>query len=47
MSGVDWNVVIPVLLSSGVLAQGFGAMKWAARVEVRLRALEQKGNANG
>lgn len=46
-SAVDWNQVTPVLMSSGVLAQGWGAMKWAARVEVRLSNLESKGQANG
>jgi hypothetical protein len=45
--GIDWNVVIPVLLSSGVLAQGLGAIKWAARVEARLNLLEQKGLQHG
>ena len=45
--GIDWNQVVPALIGSGVLAQGLGAFMWCARVEVRLRALEQKGNANG
>lgn len=47
VAAVDWNQVVPVLLSSGVLAQGWGAMKWVARVEVRLKNLEDKGLKNG
>lgn len=46
-AAVDWNQIVPVLMSSGVLAQGWGAMKWAARVEVRLKNLEQKGLQDG
>jgi hypothetical protein len=45
--GVDWNQVIPALIGSGVLAQGLGALMWAARIELRVRALEQKGQQNG
>ena len=30
------------LIGSGVLAQGFGALMWAARVDMRVRALEAK-----
>lgn len=33
---------ISLLVGSGVLAQGFGVMRWAAGVEMRLRALESK-----
>lgn len=45
-AAVDWNQVVPVLMGSGVLAQGLGAMRWVARVEVRLDKLE-KEQANG
>lgn len=34
--------IIAGLIGSGVLAQGFGVMMWAARVELRLQALEGK-----
>ena len=30
------------LIGSGVFAQGFGVLMWAARVELRLQALEGK-----
>lgn len=33
---------ITALIGSGVLAQGWGVMRWAARVETRLDALEGK-----
>jgi hypothetical protein len=31
------------VIGSGVLAQGFGVLMWAARLEMRVRALEVKG----
>lgn len=34
--------MVTALIGSGVLAQGFGVMRWAARVETRLDALEGK-----
>lgn len=39
---MDWNAIVPVLMGSGVLAHGLGIMRWAASVELRLRALEAK-----
>ena len=42
MTGVDWNQLVPVLLSSGVLAQGLAALKWVLKVESRLAALERR-----
>lgn len=42
MTGIDWNQLVPVLLSSGVFFQGVAALKWVARVEVRLAALERR-----
>jgi hypothetical protein len=35
------------LLASGVLAQGFGVLVWAIRLEFRVAALERKGVAYG
>jgi len=43
MTGIDWNAV----LSSGVLAQGLGAIMWAVKLEWRVRALEKKGQSHG
>ena len=37
MSAVDLFLCIT---SSGVLLQGLGAMRWAARIEARVEALE-------
>ncbi|MYM67285.1 hypothetical protein GTP45_10630 [Pseudoduganella sp. FT55W] len=42
IAAIDWNAVVPVLLSGGVLAQGLGAMRWVARVEMRLDKLEKE-----
>jgi hypothetical protein len=42
MGALDWNAIVPLLMGSGVLAQGLAAMRWAARVESRLDALEGK-----
>lgn len=42
MSGIDWNMVVPVLLSSGVLFQGLAAMRWAITLEMRVKALEAR-----
>ncbi|MFZ4878432.1 hypothetical protein ACL9RI_25380 [Janthinobacterium sp. Mn2066] len=40
MTGVDWNTVVPVLLSSGVLVQGLAAVRWVVKLEARVAALE-------
>lgn len=42
MTGIDWNVLVPVLMSSGVLAQGLAAARWVIKVESRLAALERR-----
>ena len=42
MSGIDWNAVVPVLLSSGVLLQGLAALRWAIALELRVKALEAR-----
>lgn len=42
MSGIDWNAVVPVLLSSGVLLQGLAALRWAITLEMRVKALEAR-----
>ncbi|MTV36286.1 hypothetical protein [Duganella radicis] len=47
---VDWaQVILGVvgLIGSGVLAQGLGALRWAAGVELRLQKLEQQEVKNG
>lgn len=44
---MDWNALVPVLISGGVLTQGLGVLTWAVRLEFRVRALEQKGMKNG
>ena len=46
MSGIDWNAVVPVLLSSGVLMQGLAAVRWAVRLETRVAALERAATVN-
>lgn len=46
MTGIDWNTVVPVLLSSGVLMQGLAAVRWAVRLETRVDALERAAPAN-
>lgn len=38
---------VNVLFGGGVLAQGWAAARWVARVELRLSALEEKGVAHG
>lgn len=43
MGAVDWNTIVPVLMSTGVLAHGVAAMRWALRMESRVTALEKKG----
>lgn len=42
MSGIDWNTVVPVLLSSGVLVQGLAAVRWVVKLEARVAALEAR-----
>lgn len=42
MTGIDWNQLVPVLLSSGVFVQGVAALKWVVKVEARLDALERR-----
>ncbi|WP_454774881.1 hypothetical protein [Janthinobacterium tructae] len=42
MTGIDWNTVVPVLLSSGVLVQGLAALRWSVRLEMRVAALERR-----
>ena len=42
MSGIDWNVVVPVLMSSGVLVQGLAALRWSLQLEMRVAALEAR-----
>lgn len=42
MTGIDWNTLVPMLMSSGVLLQGVAALKWVVKVESRLDALERR-----
>jgi hypothetical protein len=44
---MDWNSIVPVLIGSGVFAQGLGVLTWAVRLELRVKALEQKGMQHG